>query len=77
MKRFNRTTSVVSLLLLTFSLNVNADNTPKQLESRETGQDCVTVIIQCANGKGTIYNGCGTSDEIAQDIRDVMNYMCK
>lgn len=75
MKRFNRIATMLLLVFLSFSLN--ATNPPATDDSSEPGQICVTVIIKCGNGKGTIYNGCGTSEEVAQDLRDVINYMCR
>ncbi len=56
-----------------FSNNARADEDEKKIVEEEK-QTCVDVVIKCANGDGTHYSGCGTTNEILQDLDAVIEY---
>lgn len=37
---------------------------------------CVNAQILCANGKGTNYSGCGTLEEVIEDLEVVYDHFC-
>ncbi|WP_010528736.1 hypothetical protein [Thermophagus xiamenensis] len=42
----------------------------------EVSADCVTVAIDCNNGKGTVTSACGTTEQVAEIIKEVIEITC-
>lgn len=69
--------TLLTVALVSASNSSRADGDTIDQDAPKEEVICVTTTIKCANGNGTIYNGCGTVQELSDDYEVIVKYFCK